>query len=138
MSERERESVCVCVCENGSVSYQCLHHKHSLGPHLAEELIDIHSVLHVKSLQHRVQEYEGASTPHPCTAVDHHRGTSLLVSLADMTYEVDERGGVLGHTMIGPAQVEPVSYLQRSTIRFVTLQTYIINTGLSLSLSLPL
>ena len=83
--------------------YQCLDHEHSLLPEAHQELIHIDCLLCLDPLQHGVQEDEGASATHPCTAVDQ-KGNPLLfvVGLLHSPDEGDEGGGKLGYTVVWP------------------------------------
>ncbi len=97
------EYITVCHLLNLRAPYQSLDHEHSLGPHIAEELVDVNRVLHLQPLQHAVQEDEGPGPTHTRTAVDQEgEAIVLVVPSLDAPDEGDERGGKLGHSVVRP------------------------------------
>ena len=92
------------VCEVMRVlSYQCLDHENPLLTETHQELIHVDCLLCLDPLQHGVQEGEGTSTTHSCTAVDQQRDTVVfVVGLLHSPDEGDEGGGKLGHSVVWP------------------------------------
>ena len=99
-------------------TYQGLHHENTLGPHATQERIHIDCVLSLHSLQHAIQQDEGARPTHTSTAVYQHGRTILLVALPHSTNEGNEGGGKLGHSVVRPAKEVIVSHIKGRCVRF--------------------
>ena len=87
-----------------------------------QEFIHIDCVLSLHSLQHAIQQDEGACPTHTSTAV-HQQGVAiiLVVSLLYSTDEGNEGSGKLGHSMIRPGGKVIVGHLQWFRIGILNL-----------------
>ena len=77
-----------------------------------QKLVHIDCVLSLHSLQHAIQQDEGACPTHTSTAVYQHGRTILLVALPHSTNEGNEGSGKLGHSVVGPAKEVIVSHIK--------------------------
>ena len=90
-----------------------LHHSHSFGPQLHQELKDIYISFCLDPLHHAIQHNEGASPAYTSTAVDQEGilvgGRVDLIHLLD---EVHNRHGIGWYTMIRPGQIVQLGHFQ--------------------------
>ena len=79
------------------IVHLCLDHLHALASYILEEVEDTQSPLSLDLLHHRVQEDEGPSATHPCTAV-HQEGNVQAdwVLLANTMNKGDDRHSIVG------------------------------------------
>ena len=87
-----------------------------------QKLVHIDCVLSLHSLQHAIQQDEGACPTHTSTAV-YQQGVAiiLVVPLLYSTDEGNERSGKLGHSMIRPGSEVILGHLQWFCIRILNL-----------------
>ena len=107
-------------CER--LAYLSLDHLYSFSSHASQELINIDIFLMLHSLKHGVKDNEGACPAHTSTAVDQHWRTSFVIARPDATYEADERGRKLWHTVIRPTEEVVVRDSQWRGLRIRGLQ----------------
>ena len=95
--------------------YLCLDQLHSLSSHGLEVAVHTQCALSLHLLHDSVQEDEGPSAAHPCTAVDQEGLVQAgWVLSADSPDEGDDGHGVARDSMVWPGSVVHVSHTQLS------------------------
>ena len=79
-------------------------------PHVLDKVKDVHRSFIADSQELTLDGDEGTCSSHSSTAVDYHRPGIPRVTLSDFPHKVEQGGGLLGHSVIGPNGKVEMSY----------------------------
>ena len=79
---KECVNLLIKIVKEREISHLCLHHLHSLSPHLVDDPRNINELFLIRLLQNHINGNEGASATHPSTAQSSVQFTVTISAMA--------------------------------------------------------